>query len=407
MMSSSYTSKNENQQSAARKWLLFAGIILVAVNLRAGITSVGPLIGIIREDTGISNGLAGMLTTLPLIAFAILSPFAPGFARRFGMETTLLLSMIVLTFGIWIRSISSPWTLMLGTALLGMAIAVGNVLLPSLVKRDFPRNIGLMTGTYSMSMNMVAATASGVSIPLALQPQLGWQGSLVVWSTLSILAIIVWIIQRRGAEPVSTISSSSRGKNIMKSKLAWSITLFMGLQSLTFYVNVAWLPEILHSQGMDYAAAGWMLSILQFVSLPFSFIIPVLAGRRPNQRLLVLISAICMFSGYAGLLAGIQSMNLLWVILIGISGGTNFSLALMFFTLRTRTAEEAAALSGMAQSLGYLLAATGPILIGFLHDLTRGWDVPLMILAGVVVVLFIFGFGAAKPGYISSAASDN
>lgn len=405
-MASSYTTINQDQQRETRKWLLFVGIILVAINLRAGITSVGPLIGIIRDDTGISNGLAGMLTTLPLIAFAILSPFAPGFARRFGIETTLLFSMMVLTVGIWVRSISSPWTLMLGTALLGMAIAVGNVLLPSLVKRDFPKNIGLMTGTYSMSMNLVAATASGISIPLAAQPKLGWQGSLVVWSALSVLASIIWIIRRRGAATVSKVSSTSKGGSVMKSKLAWHITLFMGLQSFTFYVNIAWLPEILHSQGMDYAAAGWMLSILQFVSLPFSFIIPVLAGRRPNQRLLVLISAVCMFAGYVGLLSGIHSMNLLWVILIGISGGTNFSLALMFFTLRTRNAHEAAALSGMAQSLGYMLAAIGPMLIGFMHDFTQGWNVPLMILAGVVIILFVFGFGAAKPGYISAATEN-
>lgn len=402
-MASNYTTLDTNQPSKTHKWLLFVGIILIAVNLRAGITSVGPLIGIIRDDTGISNALAGMLTTLPLLAFAILSPLAPGLARKYGIETVLLFSMIVLTVGIWVRSISSPWTLMLGTALLGMAIAIGNVLLPSLVKRDFPRNIGLMTGTYSMSMNMLAAIASGISIPLASQPGLGWQGSLIVWSALSVLASIVWISQRRrGVASVSNVTSLPKGSNIMKSKLAWQITLFMGLQSFTFYVNISWLPEILHSQGLDYTSAGWMLSILQFVSLPFSFIIPVLAGRRPNQRLLVLISAASMFAGYVGLLSGLQSLNILWVILIGISGGANFSLSLMFFTLRTRTVHEAAALSGMAQSFGYLLAAIGPMLIGYMHDSTDGWSIPLMILSGVVVLLFIFGFGAAKPGYTSA-----
>lgn len=405
-MASRYTTLDTNQPSKTRKWLLFVGIILIAVNLRAGITSVGPLIGIIRDDTGISNALAGMLTTLPLLAFAILSPMAPGLARKYGIETVLLISMIVLTLGIWVRSISSPWTLMLGTVLLGMAIAIGNVLLPSLVKRDFPGNIGLMTGTYSMSMNMLAAIASGISIPLATQPSLGWQGSLIVWSALSLLASLVWIGQRRqGRATVTNVTTPPKGSSLMKSKLAWQITLFMGLQSFTFYVNISWLPEILHSQGLDYTSAGWMLSILQFVSLPFSFIIPVLAGRRPNQRLLVFVSAASMFVGYVGLLSGLQSLNILWVILIGISGGANFSLSLMFFTLRTRTVHEAAALSGMAQSFGYLLAAVGPMLIGYMHDFTNSWSIPLMILAGVVVMLFIFGFGAAKPGYTSSATS--
>lgn len=405
-MASSNTTLDTNRPSKTRKWLLFVGIILIAVNLRAGITSVGPLIGIIRDDTGISNALAGMLTTLPLLAFALLSPMAPGLARKYGIESVLLISMIVLTLGIWVRSISSPWTLMLGTALLGMAIAVGNVLLPSLVKRDFPSNIGLMTGTYSMSMNMLAAIASGISIPLATQPSLGWQGSLIVWSALSLLASLVWIGQRRqGRATVTNVTAPPKGSSLMKSKLAWQITLFMGLQSFTFYVNISWLPEILHSQGLDYTSAGWMLSILQFVSLPFSFIIPVLAGRRPNQRLLVFVSAASMFVGYVGLLSGLQSLNILWVILIGISGGANFSLSLMFFTLRTRTVHEAAALSGMAQSFGYLLAAVGPMLIGYMHDFTNSWSIPLMILAGVVVMLFIFGFGAAKPGYTSSATS--
>lgn len=400
----SRTSLEPTTSSTGRTWLIFAGIILIAINLRAAITSVGPLIGIIREDTGISSTMAGMLTTLPLLAFALLSPMAPAMAKKWGLETTLLLSMVVLTFGIGIRSISSPTTLLLGTAFLGVAIAVGNVLLPSLVKRDFPRHIGLMTGTYSASMNLLAATASGVSIPLATQAGLGWQGSLLIWASLSVLALIVWLIQRSSSDKTAEVrSTATKQQSVLRSPLAWYITLFMGLQSFTFYVNISWLPEILRSQGMDYSAAGWMLSILQFVSLPFSFIIPVLAGRNPNQRVLVTISALSMLTGYAGLLSGMSSLNLLWVMLVGISGGANFSLSLMFFTLRTKTAHEAAALSGMAQSLGYLLAAIGPMLIGFLHDATDGWKVPLMVLSAVVVVLFFFGFGAAKPGYTSAS----
>ncbi|GAB6931346.1 MFS transporter [Paenibacillus sp. JCM 10914] len=398
----SRTIHNENQRSTKPTWLLIMGVMLIAINLRAAITSVGPLIGLIREQTGISNTLAGMLTTLPLLAFALLSPFAPGIARRWGLETTLLVSMVVLTFGIGIRSISSPITLLVGTALLGMAIAAGNVLLPSLVKRDFPHQIGLMTGTYSASMNLLAAIASGVSVPLAVQAGLGWQGSLLLWGSLSVLGVLVWVFRRRIADSPAEISGSApKSTSVLRSPIAWCVTLFMGFQSFTFYVNISWMPEILRSQGMDYSAAGWMLSILQFVSIPFSFIIPVLAGRNPNQRVLVTVSALFMLTGYLGLLSGLTSLTLLWVMLVGIAGGANFSLSLMFFTLRTKTAHEAAALSGMAQSLGYLLAAVGPMLIGFMHDATDGWKAPLMILSVVVVILFIFGFGAAKPGTIS------
>lgn len=403
MMLSNTEKREKEQRSPGWSWLILAGVMLTAVNLRAGITSVGPLIGSIREDIGISGTLAGMLTTLPLLAFAVLSPLTPGFARRVGMEKALMLSMIVLTAGIWIRSVSSPWTLMIGTALLGSAIAVGNVLLPSLVKRDFPRNIGLMTGTYSTVMNFMAAAASGVSIPLAVQAGLGWQGALAVWSVLSVPAVLIWVLQRKERKvQTAAVAAPAQWKGLIRSRVAWSITLFMGLQSFTFYSNVSWLPEILRSQGMDMASAGWMLSLLQFVSLPFSFIIPVLAGRRADQRMLVAVSAVSMLIGYIGLLSGYSALNVLWVILIGTSGGANFSLSLMFFTLRSRTVHESAALSGMAQSFGYLLAAVGPMLIGYMHDFTGGWKPSLLILASIVVLLWLFGMTAAKPGYASA-----
>ncbi|NMO96303.1 CynX/NimT family MFS transporter [Paenibacillus lemnae] len=391
-------------------WLVFASVIFIAINLRAGITSVGPLIGMIREDIGISNTAAGLLTTLPLLAFAVLSPFAAGLARRYSIETVLLISMVILTIGISIRYIASPWTLLFGTALLGAAIAAGNVLLPSLVKRDYPRSIGLMTGTYSMSMNLLAATASGLSIPLAESAGLGWQGSLAVWSLLSMSAAALWVFRRKAYPQPSLDSASISGRRtsaaVLKSRLAWYITLFMGLQSFTFYVNISWLPEILYSQGMDYHDAGWMLSALQFVSLPFSFIIPVLAGRRPDQRVLISVSALCMIFGYMGLLFGFSNFNVLWVILLGISGGANFSLSLMFFSLRTKHADDAAALSGMAQSLGYLLAAAGPMLIGMIHDTTGSWQTPLVTLIIVVVLLFMFGLVAAKPAIMASPQED-
>lgn len=403
MVSPTTGESNPRQAGTVSKGLLFAGIILVAINMRAAITSVGPLIGMIRDGSGISNTIAGMLTTIPLLAFALLSPVIPSVARKLGLEATLLISLMVLTVGIWTRSIATPFTLLLGTAMLGSAIAAGNVLLPSLVKRDFPHQIGLMTGAYSSSMNLVAAVASGVSIPLAAQVGLGWQGSLGIWSLLSVAAAGLWVLQWRNRQvntEVSVSRASDRG-GLLRSPIAWCITMFMGIQSLTFYVNISWLPEILQSQGLDPVAAGWMLSIMQFVSIPFSFIIPILAGRNPDQRTLLTVSVVSMFIGYGGLLAGWTSLNLLWIILIGIAGGANFSLSLIFFTLRTKTAEGAAAMSGMAQSFGYLLAAAGPLLIGLLHDLTSSWSIPLLTLMVALVLALFVGMGAAKPGYVS------
>lgn len=390
--------------SRAGLWLLILGIILVASNLRAPLTSVGPLIGVIRDDTGISNALAGMLTTFPLLAFALLSPFAPKIARRIGMEVTLLVSLLVLTAGILLRSVPAVGALFLGTALLGMAIAIGNVLLPSIIKQEFPKKMGLMTGVYSASMNLWAAIASGISIPLAQGLGFGWRGSLVLWAILSLVSLLVWLPQLRfrHQRSIATQGTVAPAVNLWRSRIAWQVTMFMGLQSLCFYVIIAWLPEILHQQGISHSSAGWMLSLMQFVSLPATFIMPVLAGRSSNQRMLVGITSALLFIGYIGLLSGSTLFMPVWIILIGIATGSCFSLAVMFFALRTRSVHEAAELSGMAQSIGYLLAAIGPTLFGFIHDMTHGWNIPLIMLSVVAVLLFIFGFGAASSGYVLS-----
>ncbi|EMT50815.1 MULTISPECIES: CynX/NimT family MFS transporter [Brevibacillus] len=385
-------------------WLLAFGIILVATNLRAPITAVGPIIGEIRDHTGISNTVAGLLTTLPLLAFALLSPLAPKISRRFGMEQTIMYSLLVLLTGIVLRSLHSVWLLFIGTALLGLAIALGNVLIPSLIKRDFPQKVGVMTGAYSMAMNLFAAIASGVSIPIAHGLSFGWQGSLICWAILAFIALAVWVPQlRKNAQTAVSVRAGSTAGAIWKSPLAWKVTLFMGLQSLVFYVGIAWIPQILQDQGVSPSAAGWMLFLMQFASLPGSFLMPVLAGRVSNQRLLVAITTGCMFIGYAGLLAGNTVLMPLWIILIGIAGGCSFSLAVMFFSLRTRSAAEAAELSGMAQSVGYLLAALGPTLFGFIHDVTQGWTMPLFLLLIVAFLLFLVGLGAGKNVYLTSA----
>ncbi|MCI1692860.1 CynX/NimT family MFS transporter [Aneurinibacillus aneurinilyticus] len=390
--------------SRAGLWLLILGIVLVASNLRAPLTSVGPLIGVIRDDTGISNALAGMLTTFPLLAFALLSPFAPKIARKFGMEMTLLVSLLVLTAGILLRSVPVVGALFWGTALLGMAIAMGNVLLPSMIKQEFPKKMGLMTGVYSVSMNLWAAIASGISIPLAQGIGFGWRGSLLFWALLSAVSLLVWLPQlryrhQRSAAAQGTVAPAA---NLWRSRIAWQVTMFMGLQSLCFYVIIAWLPEILRQQGVGSSSAGWMLSLMQFVSLPATFIMPMLASRSSNQRMLVGITSALLLTGYIGLLGGSILFMPLWIILIGIATGSCFSLAVMFFALRTRSVHEAAELSGMAQSIGYLLAAVGPTLFGFIHDATHGWNVSLIMLSIVAVLLFIFGFGAGSSRYVLS-----
>lgn len=384
--------------------LLILGIIVIAANLRAPLTSVGPLVSLIKDEVHISNTLAGLITTVPLLTFALLSPLVPKLGRRYGFERTILIALIFLTVGIVIRSFYGAANLYIGTAVLGFAIAVCNVLLPSLIKRDFPKRIGSMTGVYAISMNLCGAIASGISVPLASNAGLKWQGALGIWGILSFVSILCWLTQLRNHQPKHEATTSrltvSHHVNVWRSPVAWQVTLFMGIQSMVFYVLIAWLPEILIQLGIDASQSGWYLSIMQFVVLPFTFIVPVIAGRMSNQFGLVMITSLLLITGTLGLLYGSSAAILLWMILLGIGVGFAFSLSMMFFSLRTKHAHQAAELSGMAQSVGYLLAATGPALIGYLHDATNSWNPPLFILLGASVLLFIVGMGAARDRFV-------
>lgn len=395
--------KKVRKNQAATTWLMVLGIIVIAANLRAPLTSVGSLVSFIRDDIQISNTLAGLITTVPLLAFALLSPLVPKLGRKFGAELLILIALLFLIVGIVIRSLSGAVVLYLGTAILGSAIAVCNVLLPSIIKRDFPHQIGAITGLYSISMSLCGAIASGISVPLAVGAGLKWQGALGIWGILCVVSILCWLPQLRNQTKPTTVSGEhmvKREVSVWRSSLAWQVTMFMGIQSMIFYVLIAWLPEILHGQGIDSSRSGWYLSIMQLSPLPFSFIVPVIAGRMSNQRSLVIITVILLVTGTLGLLYGSSSILLLWVIMLGVGGGFAFGLAMMFFGLRTENAHQAAELSGMAQSIGYLFAASGPALIGFLHDITKNWTLPLLILLSASVFLFVFGIASARNRYV-------
>lgn len=287
-------------------WPIILGIVLIAMIMRSPLTSVGPLIGSIRESLGLSNATAGLLTTLPLLAFALLSPFAPLLARRFGVERTLLYALVLLMVGIAIRSLAATASLFAGTALIGLAIAVCNVLIPSLVKRNFAHQVGLMTGVYSVSMNLSGAIASGVSIPVARDLGFGWNGALAIWGVLVLLAALFWLPQARASRgsAIAATSGVLKRRSLWRSPLAWMVTIFMGMQSLLFYVLVAWLPEMMTSRGLSEDSAGWMLSLFQTAALPVAFIVPIVAGRMKNQRLLVIIMTILLFVSLGGLYFG-------------------------------------------------------------------------------------------------------
>ncbi len=362
------------------------------MNLRPTITGVGPLIGVISRNTGLGTQWAGSLTTLPLIAFGLISPIVPALARRWGLNATLLLGLILLTVGTLIRSIGSISMLLAGMFLVGSGVAIVNVLLPSLVKREFSTRIGLMTGLYSTVMGVFAALASGISIPLAMDTSLGWRGALGIWAILSFIGVLAWLPQIRHRQNSPLLARGT----LWRSPLAWYVTLFMGLQSLLFYVNVAWFPTLLHSLGMSLAGAGWMVSWMQLISLPGSFLMPIWASRRKDQRSLMLITGILFVLGYIGILVEGTTWAWLWIACIGFAGGASISLALTYFSLRTKNERDATELSGMAQSVGYVLAALGPITIGFLYHLTAGWTVPLLLLLTTSILMLAAGIPASR-----------
>lgn len=424
-MSRPTVKQNKNRSCYSKKSalvMLIIGICFIGANLRAPLTSIGPLIRLILDDLHISDALAGMITTLPLFAFALFSPLAPKLARRFGTELVLFCSTVTLTIGILLRSTAGGVGLFVGTAIIGLSISAGNVLTPSLIKREFPEKIGVMTGVYSVSMNIFGALASGISIPLAVGLGLEWAGALRLWAILSLISIFIWISQLKQqkkrisvgdetANPCmpggensrrhSAQSSTSKKVIVWKSALAWQVTIYAGLQTMVFFCMVAWMPYILIQRGMSQGSSGWMLSLMQLALIPMTFAASVLGVHTASQRLLVTIGSGCVIVGLLGLLFfGGSFLTFLWIILLGIGGGFTFSLSILFFSLRTNNADEAARLSGMAQSIGGLLAAFGPILLGYLHEAARNWTMPLIVLIVFAVICFIAGLGAARNSFI-------
>lgn len=380
--------------------LLFVfAIFLFATILRTPLTVVGPIISFIRDGLGISNVLAGFLTTIPLLAFAVVSPFAPRFARRFGMEWVLFYSIILLALGVILRSIGMTTSLLIGTVLIGIAIAFGNVLIPSYFKLKFPLHIGLLTGIYTVSMNISAGLAAGVSYSVA--DAAGWQAALGFSLLFALLTLIAWLPILR-SQKVDTLvaSKSAPKKQLWRSPLAWAIAASMGLQSLIFYCSSAWLPEIFIAQGLDASAAGWLVSIMQLAQIPMTFFIPILAGKLTTQRPIVVFFTFCYLAGFAGVIFEWTSLAVVWMVFLGFAGGASFGLVLMFFTLRTKTAYEAAELSGFAQSIGYTLAAIGPVLFGYLHDATQSWFWPITLFFGCSCILAITAFKSANNRYV-------
>ncbi|GAA4343428.1 CynX/NimT family MFS transporter [Pigmentiphaga soli] len=389
-------------RQAAAPALLYAGILLIAANLRAPITGVAPLLNLIRPAFGLGTAAAGALTTLPLLAFAAVSPLGARAARAFGLERTLFAALAAIAAGIALRSAGTAACLYLGTAVIGMGIAVGNVLLPSLVKRDFPQRVAATTAAYALAMGLAAALGSALAVPLA--HAWGWRGALGAFAVLPLAALAVWAAQLGGhAMPARGAASAPHGGGALwRSALAWQITLFLGLNSTLYYAAVGWLPTILADAGFSPARAGSLHGLLQLATaLPGLVLGPLLARLRDQRAPAAAVAGLAAIA-LLGLLAAPQ-WAAVWAFMLGFGSGAAIILGLAFVSLRAASAQQAAALSGMAQGIGYLLAAAGPSVVGAIHDGLGGWTVPLAGCAALAAGAAAMGWLAGRNRHIGGA----
>jgi MFS transporter, CP family, cyanate transporter len=383
--------------------LLVVAIVLISLNLRAALTVIGPLIRDLRAGDGLSGTAAGLLAAAPLLAFGLMSPLGPRAAGRFGIERTLAGCMVVLAASLALRPLPAVVLLFAGTLAAGAAIAVANVLLPALVKRRFHAQATFVTGVYSVALGVGAALGAGLAVPSEGWLGGSWRAALAVWAIPALLAALIWLPLLRSGS-THGVGAVGMPVSLWRDRIAWRVTAFMAIQSILFYSMVAWLPEIYRHEGMTKGHAGALLSLALIVGIPFGFVVGALAGRMRDQRPIALVSALLAVGGYAGVLVAPTAAPWLWATLLGVGFGTGFTLILALFVLRADDAQHAAALSGMAQSVGYTLAAVGPVAVGALHDLTGGWTAPLAVLIGLAAVDVAVSAAASRHGFVRGCA---
>ncbi|MCS3528950.1 MFS transporter [Chryseobacterium sp. JUb7] len=379
-------------------------VILVSCNLRSPIISVAPVLSDIREALGLDNFQSSLLTSIPLFMFASCSVLVSRFSNKVSINRFLLYSVIILSFGLFLRVLGSVYTLFLGSVFIGLGICIGNVITPGYVKSNFPKQIGLMTGIFAVAMNLTAALASGFSVSISKWSGYGWRGSLGIWLVIALLAFIVIVIEiifnkKRASVQINAVEAVSNF-NMFKSAQAWNISAFMGLQSLFYYCLVTWLPAVLTDFHMQNTDTGWVLFVIQMTMIPVTFCCPIIASKMKNQKLMVVF--ICALMLISTLMFAWMGAHWIYfnAILIGLSNGLSFSLSILFFSLRTKSTAHAIKISGMAQSVGYMIAAFGPPVFGKLHDWDISWKCSFYFLSFSVILMFYFGMKAARNKHV-------
>ena len=368
--------------------------MLVALNLRPALTSLAPVLKQVQQSLGLSATAAGLLTTLPVLCLGLFAPLAPRLAQRFDDERTVFGALFVLAAGTALRGGFGSYGLFAGTLLAGAAIGVVGVLLPSLIKRDFAQHVSPMTGLYTMSLCLGVALAAGATVPLKNLFGGDWRPALAAWALLALLAAAVWWPQLR--EHTHLPPEPAPG-GLWRSRLAWAVTLYMGLQSALAYSVFAWLPPILVDRGATPLHAGFMLSVSALVQLSTALTGPWLAARiGRDQRPTLLLMLVLALAGLLGCLYAPLTLLWPWIVLLGLGQGGQFSVALLLIVLRAPNPERAAQLSGMAQGVGYLIAGLGPLAVGVLHDLSGGWTATAVLFAAITAAAAVAGWFAAQ-----------
>ena len=388
------------------KVIILLGIILLGMILRTPITSVGAIIGPLKNLLEINNTVAGLITTIPLIAFAIFSPFVAKISNKIGLEKTLYLAAIVTSIGLLLRFYINTSVFFVTTFIIGVGLTVGNVLLPGLAKKYFPENLGVMTGFYAVVMNVSASVAAGISYPI-LSSNIGGEKfstglAVNIWLIVSILNIVIYAIITKNSKSERIIEDKKTGvAGYLKSLKMWSVMLSMGLQSALFYCSVSWFAEIMISKGFTPSEAGLLLSISQFAQFPSTFLVPVLAEKIKNKLIIPIFIAMGYVASLIGMIyiQGNFVLMTIYIVLFALAGGGSFSYVMYLFSAKSKNEEEAADISGLAQAGGYWLAAIFPPLLGYIRDILN-WDVAIYILIMTASLLFITLLNSSSKGNI-------
>ncbi|WP_129838884.1 MFS transporter [Streptomyces sp. RFCAC02] len=387
-------------------WLLMAGLVITAFNLRPAISGLSPLLEEVRDDLGMNGVVAGLLTSVPPLCFALFGTTAPRLARRLGPAVVAAAGLGAIAAGLVLRSLAGGTVFFLAASALALAgIAVNNVLMPVLVKRYFPDRVGTATGFYSTAFALGTSSAAALTVPLTHAAGESWRVSLALWAVVALPGIPAWLLaerHRRAAAPASAAASAGTAPaaatgrpRLLRSRTAWALACFFGLQSTAAYVTMGWVPQMFRDAGVSAGTAGVLLAIIMGIGAPLGFVIPRLATRYRRQGPLIAVLGVSGLLAYAGLWLAPAGGAWLWAVLLGIANCA-FPVALTMIGLRSRTSAGVARLSAFVQSFGYLISVPGPLLVGTLNDVTGGWEVPLALLAVLMAAQIAVGFAAGR-----------